>query len=268
MEVKQIKIDFQVTPQVKRFVYVYLIEMADSCILVDSGVSGSENQIERAIMESGHQPGELKKIFLTHAHPDHIGTAHYFQEKYGVKIYASEGERPWIEDIDLQFRERPIPNFYHLAGHSAIVDKIVKDGDIVSVSDELKVEVVGTAGHCADEVSYRIGNMLFIGDAVPVKGDIPIWVDVEKTRQSLEVLKNIEGVDYFYPAWEQTYSLEDMRKKLVEAENLINSLEKCIELAGKNLELQELVDLVCEKMNAPMWKANPLFVRTVDSFRR
>ncbi|MDO4474876.1 MAG: hypothetical protein Q4B75_09535 [Eubacteriales bacterium] len=42
MNVKQIKIDFYVTPEIKRYVYVYLIITEDGCALIDSGVAGSE----------------------------------------------------------------------------------------------------------------------------------------------------------------------------------------------------------------------------------
>lgn len=91
MRIKQIKIDFQVTPEIERFVYVYLIETNNGCVLIDSGVAGSETKIERAILESGHHPSETKAIFLTHAHPDHIGTAHYFRENMGRKYMPAKG---------------------------------------------------------------------------------------------------------------------------------------------------------------------------------
>ena len=44
MKVHQIKIDFNVTEQIKRFVYVYIIE-AQHCYLIDSRVYGCEKQI-------------------------------------------------------------------------------------------------------------------------------------------------------------------------------------------------------------------------------
>ena len=191
MRVNQIKIEFYVTKEIKRFVYVYLIETGEGCVLIDSGVAGSETMIEKVILESGHNPDEVKAVFLTHAHPDHIGTANYFQEKYGARIYASEGERAWIENIDLQFEERPIPNFYNLAGKSAIVDQVVKDGDKIYLSDDTYIEVIGTPGHSADEVSYRIGDVVFIGDTVPVRGDIP-------TNYALSV--SIQGCANLYKA--------------------------------------------------------------------
>ncbi|WP_168171613.1 MBL fold metallo-hydrolase [Oribacterium sp. C9] len=124
MKVHQIKIDFNVTEQIKRFVYVYILE-AESLYLIDSGVYGSETKIMDYLDSIGRNTSEIKGVFLTHAHPDHIGSAAWFREHSGCKIYASEGERLWIEDIDLQFKERPIPNFYNLAGKSSKVDFVV-----------------------------------------------------------------------------------------------------------------------------------------------
>ena len=268
MTVKQIKIDFQVTPEIERFVYVYLIETSKECVLIASGVAGSEMIIEKAILESGHHPADMKAIFLTHAHPDHIGTANYFREKYGAKIYASEGERAWIENIDLQFAQRPIPNFYRLAGKSTPVDYVVKDGDKIHLSDDIHIEVIGTPGHSADEVSYRIGDMALIGDAVPVRGDIPIFINLDDTRHSLAILEKLSNIEKFYPAWDQAYSLEMMRKKVDDARGLINELGKNVCDADQERKLTVLVNQVCDSLHMPMWKTNPLFVRTIACCRR
>lgn len=268
MKIKQIKINFNVTKDIERFVYVYLIETDKGCCLIDSGVAGSEAIIENAVMEQGHQPSDVKCIFLTHAHPDHIGTANYFREKYGTEIYASEGERRWIEDIDLQYTERPIPNFYTLAGSSTPVDHVVKDGDVVSVLGNLEVSVMGTPGHSADEVSYRIGDMIFIGDAVPMRGDIPIFINLEKTRATLDILENLTDVEMFYPAWDKSYSSDVMKHKIAEAKEIVNGLEKAVSYADNGMEISELVDIVCERMRMPILKTNPLFARTVACCRK
>lgn len=268
MRVKQIKIDFQVTKKIKRFVYVYLIETGDGCVLIDSGVAGSEKIIETAILENGHQPSEIKAIFLTHAHPDHIGTANYFREKYGAKIYASVGERAWIENIDLQFKERPIPNFYQLAGQSAIVDQVVKDGDRINLTENTYIEVIGTPGHSADGVSYRIGNMVFIGDTVPIRGDVPIFVNVDAAETSLDILEKLTGIEIFYPAWDQTYSMEEMKEKLKNGKEMIHELKKIVCDTDQGQELSALTDQVCEELHMPVRKSNPLFAVTVACCRR
>ena len=268
MRIQQIKIDFNVTPQIKRYVFVYLIITDTGCYLIDSGVAGSESVIEKAVMESGHLPSDIKAIFLTHAHPDHIGTAAYFREKYGAAIYASEGERAWIEDIDLQFSQRPIPNFYTLAGKSVAVDYIVKDADIIVLSEEIRVHVIGTPGHSVDEVSYRINDVVFIGDAVPVKGDIPIFVHLEDTKNSLLRLEQLSDVKLYYPAWDQTYSADMMKRKIVDAKEIVAKLEKVVGDLDQSMTDSELVDVVCEQLNMPMLKNNPLFARTVACCRK
>ena len=268
VRVKQIKIDFHVTENIKRFVYVYLVETEGGCILVDSGVAGSEKIIEQTILKEGHKPSELKAVFLTHAHPDHIGTAQYFRDKYGAKIYASEGERVWIEDINLQFKERPIPNFYHLAGQSTTVDQVIKDGDKVYLSDETWIEVIGTPGHSADEVSYRIEDVVFMGDSVPVRGEIPIFIDVDATRDSLEILEKLSDVKVFYPAWDETYSRDVMKEKIMSAKKLIDELEQMVRETDEGQEIPVLTMQVCERLHMPAWKNNPLFARTVECCRR
>ena len=268
MKIQQIRIEFNVTPQIRRYVFVYLIKTDTGCCLIDSGVAGSEHMIEKAVMESGYHPSDIKAIFLTHAHPDHIGTAAYFREKYGAAIYASEGERGWIEDIDLQFSERPIPNFYMLAGRSVTVDHMVKDGDVIVLSDEVCVHVIGTPGHSADEVSYRIDEVVFIGDTVPVKGDIPMFIHLEKTKNTLLRLEELSDIKLFYPAWDQTYSAEMFKRKINDARELIAKLEEAAGKADHRMKDSELVDLVCESLKLPMLKTNPLFARTVACCRK
>ena len=39
MKIHQIKIDFNVTDKIKRYVYVYIVE-GEQCYLIDSGVAG------------------------------------------------------------------------------------------------------------------------------------------------------------------------------------------------------------------------------------
>ena len=218
MKIHQLKIDFNVTERVRRFVYVYIIE-AENCYLIDSGVFGCQKQIVDYLAKIGRKPEDVKGVFLTHAHPDHIGSAAWWQEHTDCKIYASEGEKLWIEDIDLQFKERPI------------------------------------------------GNALFIGDSVPVKGDIPIFIDEAETRNALNIIGEIPDVAVYYPAWDKTYDYKTMRIKLNEAEELIDALKNAVTEYDNGGDITELVDQVCDNLNKPMLKENPLFARTVECLR-
>ena len=266
LKIHQIKVNFQVTEQIKRFVYLYIIE-ADALYMIDSGVYGCEKQVMEYLSAIGRNTSEIKCIFLTHAHPDHIGSAAWFQEHTNCNIYASEGERRWIEDIDLQFKERPIPNFYRLAGKSSRVDVVVKDRDEFFFEDGVMVRAIRTAGHSCDEVSYLIGDKMFIGDSVPVKGDIPIFIDEQEIRKTMNILNEQENINTFYPAWDQTYSRETMKEKLEEAGELIDQLKDTVALLDDGADLMILVDRVCEKMKMPMLKGNPLFSKTIECLR-
>lgn len=267
VKVHQIKIDFHVTEQISRFVYVYILE-ADSLYLVDSGVFGCEKKIKDYLDRIGRNVAEVRGIFLTHAHPDHIGSAAWFQEHTGCRIYASEGEKRWIEDIDLQFKERPIPNFYKLAGKSSRVDVVVKDGDKIELEENVTVRVIRTAGHSCDEVSYLVCGNMFIGDSVPVKGDIPIFIDEREMRKTLRILKETHEVTTYYPAWDQTYTAEMMDSKLNEAVVLIDLLKKTVSESDDGAGLPVLVDRVCDRLKMSMLKSNPLFSRTIECLRQ
>ena len=266
MKVHQIRVDFQVTEQISRFVYVYILE-SEYLYLIDTGVYGSEKQILKYLSAIGREASQIREIFLTHAHPDHIGTAAWFQEHTRCKIYASEGEKPWIEDINLQFRERPIPNFYQLAGKSSRVDRVVRDGEEISLEEGLSIKVIRTAGHSCDEVSYLAEGNLFIGDSVPVKGDIPIFIGEQEMRNTLSLLEKLEGVHTYYPAWDETYSRERMMVKLCEGRELIDQLKAAVLSLDDGADLGVLVERVCESLQMPMLKANPLFSRTVECLR-
>ena len=51
--VYQLKVEFNVTPQVKRYVYVYIITGKKGCYLVDAGVKGCDKKIEEYIHKIG-----------------------------------------------------------------------------------------------------------------------------------------------------------------------------------------------------------------------
>ena len=266
MKVHQLKVDFNVTENIKRFVYVYIIE-AEHCYMIDSGVFGCEKQIIAYLENIGRKPFDVKGVFLTHAHPDHIGSAAWWQENTNCKVYASEGEKRWIEDIDLQFKERPIPNFYHLAGKSAHVDGILKDGNTVELEQGLQIKAIATAGHSAGHLSYLVGNVMFIGDAVPVKGDIPIFINEAATRNTLKTISQIPNVKTYYPAWDKAYDHETMKMKLHKAEELINNLKTAVKRCDDGEDIADLVNRVCEYLKMPMLKENLLFARTIACLR-
>ena len=103
--------------------------------------------------------------------------------------------------------------------------------------------------------------------SVPVKGDIPIFIDEQEMRKTLRVLKETRGVNTYYPAWDQTYTTEMMDSKLREADELVDLLKKKVSELDEETELSVLVDRVCDRLKMPMLKSNPLFGRTIGCLR-
>ena len=181
--VHSLKIPFQVPggsgKSVNRFVYMYFIYSEKNVTLIDCGVSSSEATIIEYLTETKRKLDEISMIVLTHSHPDHIGAALALQKATGCRVAAHPTEIGWIEDVERQRRERPVPGFYSLVGGSVKVDRILNDGDILDCGNGLKVELIHTPGHSKGLISLLLGEdkVLFSGDALPLPGDIPIYED-------------------------------------------------------------------------------------------
>ena len=181
-----IRNEFNVTPEVKRYINIYLI-IGENCYLIDSGVAGSVKIIEEYMHSIGRKISDIKGIFLTHSHPDHIGGAAEIKSIAGVKVYAPKQELEWIENIDLQYKERPIPNFYRLLSQSVEVDMALSGGDLILLEDGLQIRAVETPGHSHGSMSFVLNDtVIFTGDAIPVEHDLPILVDYEQSIKSLD----------------------------------------------------------------------------------
>ncbi len=98
-------------------------------------------------------------VLETHVHADHLSGAPYIKVKTGAKVVI--GER--IREVQKIFR--PVFNALDVSGEGSEFDKLVKDGDRLPLGD-LTIEVIATPGHTPACVSYRIGDMVFVGDTL------------------------------------------------------------------------------------------------------
>lgn len=75
-------------------VNAFLVRSASACILVDTGLPGSEHKIERALRRNGLGWRDIRLIVITHAHVDHAGSAARLRELSGAPIVAHAGDLP------------------------------------------------------------------------------------------------------------------------------------------------------------------------------
>lgn len=195
----------QITPNLHYFTRlivgrVYLVRDPDGLTLIDTGLSLAPKRIIKQLREAGHEPSDVKRILVTHAHPDHVGGLPELVRLTGAAVWASEVERPVIEG------EMPIPrpDRHSLPWHAKLmvpptvtlkpvkVDRLLRDGDtIAEVMGGL--QVIATPGHAPGHISFWQPELrvLFCGDVIfnllnrltlPIRG---ATVDMDENRRSV-----------------------------------------------------------------------------------
>src|SRR3712207_9284971 len=76
---------------------VYAIEDPDALTLIDAGLSFAPARIIRQLAAAGYAPGDVRRILVTHAHPDHVGGLPKLKALTGAEVIASAEEQPVIE---------------------------------------------------------------------------------------------------------------------------------------------------------------------------
>ncbi|MDE8345272.1 MAG: MBL fold metallo-hydrolase [Acidocella sp.] len=153
----------------------FLIEAPDGLTLIDAGFPGKEATVLAAIQALGRSPEDLRHLILTHAHPDHIGSAAAIVRATGARLYAHALDQSLVETggpfrpmqaapgtlrrvlcrvlFDPAARTVPIK-----------VDQTISDGEILPIAGG--IEVFHVPGHCAGQVAllWLPGRMLFAAD--------------------------------------------------------------------------------------------------------
>ena len=250
-----------------RFVYSYLV-YGETITLIDTGVAGCERQIFDYIRSTGRDPSEIALIVLTHSHPDHIGAARAIRQATGCSIAAHPAERAWIEDVELQNRERPVPGFATLVGGPVQVDFELVDGDSIE-PDETRageMQVFHTPGHSAGSISLFMHSegALFSGDAVPVAGDLPVYDDALASVPSVKRLRGLAGIKILLPAWDEPGKGDEAYRQMDRALQYLRKIhEAVLACAGDGSpDPMELTRSVAGHLGLPPQAVNPLLART------
>jgi len=258
-----------ITPDISidRFVYSYLM-YGETITLIDTGVAGGEMQIFDTIRSSGRNPSEIALIVLTHSHPDHIGSARAIQRETGCSIAAHPAERAWIEDVDLQNRERPVPGFATLLGGPVSVDNELMDGDSIEPDEtrEGEIQVFHTPGHSAGSLSLFLHNegALFSGDAIPVPGDLPVYDDALLSVRSIKKLKAIRGIRVLLSSWDEPRCGDLAYRRMDQALTYLQQVHEAVLVSACDgiSDPMELTVKTVALLGLPPQAVNPLLART------
>jgi hydroxyacylglutathione hydrolase len=269
--VHAIRIPFSITTPsgvyMERFVHVYLIYGTNGVCLIDTGVASSEEMIFDYLRKTDRKVQDISLIIQTHAHPDHIGATRTIKEETGCSVAVHPAEKAWIENVQIQAKERPVPGFNSLVVGSVAVDRTLEDGEIFDLGCGLKLQIFHTPGHSKGSISILLlGYMeLFSGDAVPVPGEMPIYEDVLASVESIKKLKGIEGVRHLLSSWDEPREGADVPRRLDEGLDYLQRIHDAVlEAAGNDPspDPMELCGRVLEKIGIPPEAANPLVARS------
>lgn len=183
---------------VERLVHAYIVA-GEQLALVDTGVAASHPAIVEALADVGKSPADVGWIVNTHAHPDHAGGNRRFLEIAAPKFACHVRAARWIEDMDLQFRERPIFGFDTLVGGPVRVTRTLEDGDEIDLGG-ITLRVIFTPGHSPGSISlfFPQNGVLLTGDAIPPTNGLPLYYDLAESRRSLQRLAAAQDVETMY----------------------------------------------------------------------
>ena len=166
-------------------IYVVACPVKKEAVIIDAG--GETSTLLKAIEENGW---ELKAIWQTHAHIDHVAGLNEAKAKTGAPILLHRAEEPVYQSAVQQGLFFGIPT-----DPLPPVDQYVEDGEVVNVGD-LQAQVLFLPGHSPGHVAFYFaeqglffgGDVLFAGSVgrVDLPGSSPAQM-----RQSLARVKTL-----------------------------------------------------------------------------
>src|SRR5580704_579025 len=143
--------------------HAYLWQDPDGLTLVDAGLPGSAPALAAAVRHTGHRPSDVRRLVLTHFHPDHIGAAADVAAWGDVQVMAHRADAPFIRAPgtgpapDLADWERPIHQQI-ATGQPATrplipprIDHELTDGDDLGFGDG--AVVIAVPGHTPGSIA-------------------------------------------------------------------------------------------------------------------
>jgi glyoxylase-like metal-dependent hydrolase (beta-lactamase superfamily II) len=149
-----------------RFVSLAVLPLADGgAALFDAGDDKTGKAILGELSRLGLGPEDVKAIFLTHGHRDHIS---------GAPLFPNAQVMALSEEVDIAEGRAssggPIPRFLPVKPTGVKIGRTLQDGEVVDLGT-VKVRVFAVPGHTAGCAAYLVNGVLILGDAADAGSD-------------------------------------------------------------------------------------------------
>lgn len=238
-------------------------------LLIDAGLDKDASQRALRVIEA--MDVALEAVFITHAHADHFGGAHFLQRRLEVELYApaleaAMMEHPIIEPLYLFGGAAPIKGLCHkfTLAKPCQIDHVVEPGPLEI--GPFQVEVIALPGHALNQVGVAMGEAFFCADAVfPAetlqKHKIIFCVDLDETLATLERLPDMPYA-CFAPGHGPAYASGGEIAQICAAnrERLKGVREQVYEALEKPQETSALVQHVTDLLDLQIKTATAYFL--------
>jgi glyoxylase-like metal-dependent hydrolase (beta-lactamase superfamily II) len=190
------------------WVNVFVIE-DDGLTLIDTGTKGSLEKIFSAIKKGGKNPYDIKRIILTHAHPDHAGSAEEIKRMLRVPVMAHR-EDAKIMSYGIACRKEicltpGLKNWliYELAikrsGINIVpvsIDEQLNDHDLLPLLGGIRV--IHTPGHSKGHICLLAENeeVLIAGDLLSNSTGLGLSVIYENMAEGISSILKVTNLDF------------------------------------------------------------------------
>jgi glyoxylase-like metal-dependent hydrolase (beta-lactamase superfamily II) len=210
-----------------RFAACYLLPSKTGWVVFDTDLPGSERTILRTLHKHGGQPEDVALILLSHAHPDHAGSAAALRRCTRAPIAIHPGDADALRTgskaipptdgmlVDRCIRALLSMGAAFLRTQPVEPDLLLSDGQHLDRLG-LCARVIHTPGHTPGSSSLLLETgEAFIGDAVGMEAGRPrhnrLLADPQAALDSLRKLANLPA-HTFYPGHAGSFSANQLRR--------------------------------------------------------
>ncbi|MFF2521785.1 MBL fold metallo-hydrolase [Streptomyces liangshanensis] len=160
--------------------HAFLVEGDDGLTLVDVGWAKAPGALLDTAAALGRHPSDIRRIVITHAHPDHVQGAAELRRRTGARILIHEADRAWLEAgrVPAEGRSgalgRLIDRVPKLHWTPVSADGTLADGELVDGSGGLRV--IHTPGHTPGHIVlfHEPTRTVLMGDAAFNRGELAL----------------------------------------------------------------------------------------------